>query len=156
MRERMIWNLLCESFNPFGSQESLRAFLSLGGAPVFTTQPQDVAKPVGEQGGLNADVNGTQPMTYQWYKGNEELPNETNSTLTLTNLQLTDAGQYLLKASNAYGVKDSRTATVSVGYTPTIAKDLEDITTTVGSRVLMSVEANGTAPFTYDGPRILW
>ena len=103
---------------------------------------------MGEQAALNADVNGTQPMTYQWYKDGEELPT-TNST-HLNNLQLTDAGQYLLKASNAYGVKDSQPATVSVGYTLTIAKDPEDITTTVGSIVLMSVDANGTAPFTYE------
>ena len=55
---------------------------------------------------ITASFSSTTPVTYQWLKDGVAMPNQTNTTLTLTNLQIGDTAQnpgYVLRAVNATG-----------------------------------------------------
>jgi len=48
-------------------------------------------------------LNNSTDITYQWFKNGEILTNETNSELVISNLSLSDLGQYELRATNIAG-----------------------------------------------------
>jgi hypothetical protein len=90
-------------------------FAAAGGlAPVFYTQPEGASKYVGDGLLLSALVDGSTPLTYQWQNSGVNLTGGTGSSLNLTNLQLSDAGNYTLVLSNAYGTATSSVAVVQV------------------------------------------
>lgn len=59
-------------------------------------------------------ANGTNPITYQWYKEGFPITWATNSTLTLTNVQPENAAGYSVVISNSWGWALSATATLIV------------------------------------------
>ena len=63
-------------------------------------------------------ADGSATITYQWNENGVPILGATSPTLTLTNVQLTDAGSYTLTASNSAGSATSSAAVLTV--TPTI------------------------------------
>jgi hypothetical protein len=57
----------------------------------------------GATAGFSATAGGTAPFAYQWFFTNTPIAGATNATLTLTNVQLTNAGSYMVAMSNPYG-----------------------------------------------------
>jgi len=78
-------------------------------APILTTNTQPVtgSDVVGSSVTIVAGASSAFPLAYQWRvdtgSGPANVPGATNTTLTLNNLQLSDAGSYSLLASNATG-----------------------------------------------------
>ncbi|MEO6036543.1 MAG: LamG-like jellyroll fold domain-containing protein, partial [Verrucomicrobiota bacterium] len=70
--------------------------------PTFATQPQGATRYVADDVTFSAVVGGTLPISYQWRKNGVNIPGATNTSLTFTNLQLTNSGSYTLFASNGY------------------------------------------------------
>jgi hypothetical protein len=57
------------------------------------------------------NATGTGSLSYQWYYNtNTVIANATNASLTLTNVQGTNAGMYSVVVSNPYGSVSSATA----------------------------------------------
>ncbi|HEY9509339.1 MAG TPA: immunoglobulin domain-containing protein, partial [Verrucomicrobiae bacterium] len=56
---------------------------------------------------LSHEVGGAQPMTLQWFKDGTILNDATNANLLIAGAQVSDAGQYVLVASNVFGVVTS-------------------------------------------------
>ena len=52
---------------------------------------------------IHSGVTGRAPMTYQWSYLGMVLPEQTNATLTLSNVEMLDAGSYSLVAGNEVG-----------------------------------------------------
>ncbi|HTI98922.1 MAG TPA: immunoglobulin domain-containing protein [Dongiaceae bacterium] len=77
---------------------------------------------VGSQVIMTAAFDGSSPITYQWQNVTGGVTNDivgaTSPSLTLNNLQLTDAGSYQLRASNAVGVAYSTANTFTVNPVP--------------------------------------
>jgi len=71
--------------------------------PFFTGDfsPQTVT--VGKTVSFSTGVQGTVPITNQWYFNGSLIINATNTTLTLSNVQVTNSGTYTLWATNAGG-----------------------------------------------------
>ena len=69
--------------------------------------PKSALAYVGASAAFSAIFNGTTPIFYQWQadtgSGITNIPGATNTSLTLNNLQLANAGSYTLLASNSYG-----------------------------------------------------
>jgi len=86
------------------------------------TLPVTAADVVGSQVTFTAAFSGVAPLSYQWQKISGGTTNNvvgaTNATLTLTNLQLANAGSFRLQASNAFGVAFSTAGTLTVSSVP--------------------------------------
>jgi hypothetical protein len=91
-------------------------------APFVTsdTAPSSATRYTGGTVTFTAAFDGNHPITNQWQKSTDggttwaSLTAQTNTTLTLTNLQLSDAGNYRLAATNAIGNNASTPATLTV------------------------------------------
>ena len=87
-------------------------------APVFSAGPADRTVLRGGSTTLRASFKGTPPLTFRWLHNGAEIPNATNSSLTLTNVQLSDGGAYRLRASNSLGSDTSPEGIVTVENVP--------------------------------------
>jgi hypothetical protein len=110
--------------NSSSSATSSVAILTVNAAtaPVVTsdTAPNPATRYTGESVTFTAAFDGNHPITNQWQKSTDSgttwvgLTAQTNTTLTLTNLQLSDAGLYRLAATNSIGNNASTPATLTV------------------------------------------
>ena len=121
--------------------------------PSISIDPQDQTALVGEDATFSVLADGTLPLGYQWYyRTNTVLTNATGSTLTLTNVQLPDAGGYFVVVTNAYGSATSTVAqlTVSLPVAPSITMQPQDQTNLPpGGTATFSVVASGSEPLSY-------
>jgi len=125
-------------------------FTVLPCAPYFVVQPEGCTVPVGSTVSFYALAKGSEPITYQWIHNGTILVGATSPSLVLGNVQLTDAGDYALVASNIAGVTTSTVARLTVYKEATILSGLTHQVAVVGNTVRLSVEAEGTEPLTYE------
>jgi hypothetical protein len=115
--------------------------------------PQDQFVLVGQNASFNVQASGTAPLSYQWYYNtNSVLTNATSSALTLTSVQLSDAGGYSVIVSNSYGSVTSAVAqlTVTTPVAPSINTQPQDQTNvSPGASASFSVIASGSEPLNY-------
>lgn len=112
--------------NALGTSTSPAATLTtIQGPPVVVrnTLPATAHDIVGDQITFTAVVDGSRPLAYQWVVDNGggpfAIPDATNATLTLSNVQLSDVGNYYLVVSNQFGVLNTSPSTLTVDYPPT-------------------------------------
>lgn len=75
--------------------------------------PQDVTTGFGDTAQFSVEVtNG--PVSYQWFHEGLAMLDETNATLTISNVGLGDLGQYFARAANAARSLDSAVATLQI------------------------------------------
>jgi hypothetical protein len=86
------------------------------------TLPATGSDVVGSQVTFVAGFDSSKPMSYQWRKdtgsGPVDISGATNTTLTLTGLQVSDTAAYSLSASNDLGVATSTASTFTVNPVP--------------------------------------
>jgi subtilase family serine protease len=83
--------------------------------PVITVQPADLAAAIRSNATFSVTVFGTTPFTYQWYRNEtNKILGATNSILTLTNIQVTNATLYHVVISNSFGMTISSNAILTV------------------------------------------
>lgn len=123
-------------------------------APVLPdpSQPADRTVVAGEMTAFIADVIGTPPLTYQWYRNASPLLDATNATLSLV-VFAEDAGDYSVRISNSTGpAVTSRAAKLTVNQTPVVLTDITqpaNQTVAEGATVRLTVAASGSAPLGY-------
>jgi hypothetical protein len=134
---------------------SATAAVSIGVAPVITTQPAvSTSINAGGTTTLSVAASGTPTPTYQWYVGSP--PNVTTpasgpsaTTATYTTPALATSTSYWAKATNTSGSASSNAASVTVNLPATISTHPASVTINSGSTATLSVIAGGTGPFTY-------
>jgi hypothetical protein len=97
-------------------------------------------------------AGGTAPLFYQWYNpSSQPIPNQTNATLTLNNVQLADQGSYTVVVTNLYNSASTNTTLTINQGPPVIVTDLTPTNLTVyaGSTVTYSFGVSGTPPIFY-------
>jgi alpha-tubulin suppressor-like RCC1 family protein len=102
--------------NQFGSVTSRMAQLTVTFPPVITQQPQSQTVVVGH--GVTFSVEANNATHYHWRKDNANIPNETNSQYTISNVQLSNSGTYSVQVSNMFGSVLSANATLIVQAAP--------------------------------------
>jgi len=136
-------------FNLFGTQTSSNALLTVGILPSVTTQPTNIAVAVSGDATFSVQADGTAPLNYQWSFDGTNITDATNSTLMLTNVQMTDAGDYAVQVFNLFGTEQSSNAVLSVGDPPLITGQPAGQTVVLGTPALFTVTATGTEPLEY-------
>src|SRR5208283_2937628 len=82
---------------------SIAALTITPSPPVITMQPADQTAVVGSTAQFSVNAIGTPPFSYQWSFNGTNIYGATNTTLTLSNVQFAQAGNYSVAASNVYG-----------------------------------------------------
>jgi hypothetical protein len=86
-------------------------FTPLG--PTITNQPKSLTASPSSTITMNVQATGYTPMYYQWQFNSNNISGATNSTLTLQNVQTTNAGAYTVEVSNIGGSATSNPAYLS-------------------------------------------
>jgi Immunoglobulin domain/WD40-like Beta Propeller Repeat len=90
---------------------SVAAIDNLNPLPTISTNPVSQTALPGDNITFNVVAGGPGPLRYQWWLNQtNSLPSATNSTLTLTNVQLADAGFYTVVVTNTVGAITSSPA----------------------------------------------
>jgi hypothetical protein len=138
--------------NSAGSVTSAGAILTVLVPPSITIQPQSQTNVVGTAATLTAAATGTAPLSYQWQFNNANIPGATTTSLTLSNVQIGDSGNYTVVATNSAGSSTSAVAVLTVWVPPSVSQP-QSRTNVVGTSALFSVTATGTVPLTYQWQR---
>ena len=124
------------------------------GAPDIAQQPADQSLSAGGTAAFSVTAVGGQPLTYQWQKGgvnlsdNGRIAGASTASLNISNLALGDAGSYSVRVSNTYGAITSAVAVLTV-EDPVIIREPVTQVVPIGSNATFEVEAEGTAPLSY-------
>ena len=100
--------------NAAGSVNSAVASLTVNSPPYIMVQPQDQTVMAGSTVSFVVSAGGSPPMSYQWYFAGGAIPGANGGGLSLTNVQLANAGEYYVIISNAYGSARSGIAYLNV------------------------------------------
>ncbi|MDB6056419.1 MAG: large protein [Verrucomicrobiales bacterium] len=139
----------CIITNATGSVSSSMATLTVLVPPSITSQPADASTSVGASASFNVNVQGTQPMTYQWQFNSAPISGATASALNLSNVQKANAGSYSCTISNQAGSALSSTATLVVDDTTIITSQPANQILNACETLTLTVSAAGSATPTY-------
>ncbi len=117
--------------------------------PFISGQPASVTNSLFSTVVFSVVAVGTTPLSYQWQQDDFELPGETNSSLTLSEILDSDAGDYSVVVSNSVGQMASATATLTITHPPVIVSHPASLTLNQGATAIFNVGINGASPFTY-------
>ena len=135
--------------NAAGSATSAVALLTVLVPPAIITQPQNRTNVAGTLAGFSLEATGTAPLSYQWQFNGANILGATGTSLALSNVQASDAGNYSAVVTNAGGSMTSAVAVLTIWVPPTIASQPQSRTNVVGTSAAFSVAANGTALLSY-------
>ncbi len=149
-------------FNDAGNAQSAFARLSVRAPAFIVTQPRDVQVRIRPDTSAAPTTNATfsvlavssSPIRYQWRFNGQNLPGATNSTLTVTNVQLTNEGLYTAAVTDDAGTIFSAPALLQPWIAPYLIQAPLAQTVAASSRVALSVEVGGNpGPFVYEWRR---
>ena len=118
-----------------------------------TENPQGQSVIAGTFVVLDVSANGSGPISYQWYKDEVALDGATQSTLQISNVSTANQGSYHVVLSNSVSVATSNSATLLINLPPGIVTQPIGQTVEKGRSAVFTVEATGTAPFTFQWQR---
>jgi len=86
--------------------------------PTILTQPTDQSVTVGDTASFSVFAFGGRPLSYQWQFNGIAVDGASNSTLTITNAQRSEAGNYSVLVTNVLGSVISSNAVFIVDFPP--------------------------------------
>lgn len=120
-------------------------------APAFTTHPTSQSVAVGGNVTFTVAVTGSPQPTLQWQRDGVAIQGQTGSSLALTNVQASQAGNYTVVATNAAGSVTSNVAMLTVtgggAATPTITAHPVSVNARSGTTVALTVAATNATSF---------
>jgi hypothetical protein len=102
-----------------------------GTAPSISAHPQNDTVDVGEDATFSVTASGNPTPTYQWRFEGSNISGAVSNSLSLTDVQTSDAGDYDVVVTNSNGTVTSNTATLTVN-TPAIPIIDEDFSGSAG------------------------
>jgi hypothetical protein len=131
-------------------------FVSGDYAPFVNTQPAAVSATIGDIAQFHIDAIGSAPLTYRWQKISSTgqpvaVPNGTNDTLTIYNVQDSDAGQYNCVVQNDVGTLTSSNAVLIVTHVISLAEALDNSDTNITWSTSGASDWSGQEATSFDG-----
>jgi len=119
--------------------------------PFITAQPAAAMVPVGSNATFSVQATGYPMPSCQWKFNNTNISGATGFLLTITNVQMTNAGNYSVFVSNVAGSTNSAAAvlTVQAGTPPTIVAQPFGTSVPVGGTATFTFTASGSTPLIY-------
>jgi hypothetical protein len=144
-------------FGSGGSTTSSNATLTVTAHAHFILQPQpitlrgstnfaDYGNTTNQNAAFTALAAGTGALRYQWRWNGTPIPRATNTSLTITNVQLADDGTYDVVVRDDIGPASSAPARLTVLLTPMIVQAPISQIVPAGGRVGASVAVLGNPP----------
>lgn len=133
-----------------GSVNSTSAELVVDDNASVVAHPTSLTQCEGSNVTFVADVSGPSDMVLQWFKGVNPLSNDaringvTLETLSVSNITLSDAGDYWLQVTSSCGNTITNTATLTVQQRIAIIQHPQSITVCPAGTLNLSVIASGT------------
>ncbi|HWX21374.1 MAG TPA: immunoglobulin domain-containing protein [Candidatus Binatia bacterium] len=116
---------------------------------IITTQPQSQTVIAGSNALFTVSATGFGQLSYQWQFNGTNLAGATATSLSLTNVQSANGGNYTVVASNSLNAAVSMIATLTVLSAPNITTQPQSLTNIVGTTASFSVLAGGALPLGY-------
>ncbi|MGZ6419210.1 MAG: immunoglobulin domain-containing protein, partial [Pseudobdellovibrio sp.] len=135
--------------NSLGSMTSAGATLVVISAPQILSSPQSMAVNIGANVTFNVIIASDPSVVFQWQKDGVNIPGATGTALSLTNIQISDAGAYKVIANNSVGFVTSQDAILSVNQAPTITQQPVSVSVNSGGNTSLSVTATSNQPLSY-------
>src|SRR5947209_1336994 len=82
--------------------------------PVITREPADQSVSLFADAIFRVTVSGDAPLNYEWQFNDQPVRGMTNSLLTITNVQLANAGSYKVVVTNSSGSTVSAVAALRI------------------------------------------
>jgi hypothetical protein len=82
--------------------------------PIINAHPASQYRSTGQTATFSVQAVQPDSMAYQWYHGDTMIPGGDSSTLVISNVDVEDAGEYLVRVSNGCGVTWSRPAMLTL------------------------------------------
>lgn len=111
--------------NSVSSVVSSNALLTVDSLPIISTQPQGESLTVGNNASFSVTASGPPTLSYQWQLNSTNLTNNSrisgsqSSGLAITGVLTSDAGNYSVVITNAFGATNSATAALVVAKAAT-------------------------------------
>jgi hypothetical protein len=133
------------AYNQAGSALSASARLTVNRQPTILQQPASQSVRAGGAVTFSVVATGNGALRYQWRQDGLALPGATSATLTLTNLQLTQDGNYSVVVTDNVGPITSAPARLTLLVLPVIIQPPLSQSVVPGSTVTLSVQVTNTA-----------
>jgi hypothetical protein len=121
--------------------------------PIITTQPVSQSVNIGSDAVFSVTATSDSPLNYQWYFNDNPIAGATGATLTLGNVQESDAGSYSVMVTDGDGnggMSNAASLTVDDGTAPpSIAIQPASQDVNAGSDVVLAVTATSDLPLSY-------
>ena len=126
--------------------------LALNPAPSITAQPQSQMVALGDSVTFSVAATGATPLYYQWRFNTANIAGATAPSYTLQSAQATNAGDYSVIVTNAFGSATSSNGTLVVDTNiipAAITSQPQNQTVIAGQAATFTVTASGTKPLSY-------
>lgn len=150
--EHGVFDVALTAANAFVGTSTLTLSVAGSVAPGFTLQPQGSTVAVGQVATFKSAAIGSPAPAYQWKRNGVAIPGATSASYNIGSVQMEDAGNYTVLASNIAGNVTSTSAVLTVTaatVAPAIATQPANQTVTEGRSVGFSVVATGSPLPTY-------
>jgi hypothetical protein len=132
-------------FNQAGATVSATARVLVGRRPTILVQPTNVVLRPGATAVFSVNAVGNGLLRYQWRFNGLSVPGATNSSLSLTNIQLPQAGTYTVQIVDSVGPIESAPAVLVLLISPIITQPPLSQNVRAGGAVTLSVIVTNTA-----------
>ncbi|MFM2293993.1 MAG: hypothetical protein RLZZ350_406 [Verrucomicrobiota bacterium] len=130
-----------------GASGTINLAYALAAPPAVTGQPGGLTVNQTSNASFSVSASGSATLKYQWrLNTTNNVLNATNATLTVTNCQPTNAGNYNCVITNTYGATTSSVVTLTVRTAIVISNQPANLTVLAGSNSTFTVVAGGTSP----------
>ena len=119
------------------------------GKPVITSHPISQTVPMGDTVTFTVAAMGPAPLSYQWLRNGDEIPNATSSSYSTATSEDDDAAEFAVVVSNDVGSVTSNPAIVSLLFPTEILTPPENQTVAAGQTATFMVEARGSYGLSY-------